>query len=383
MRLKNIIFIFSSMAQKGIIFFKNLDALRFLAFLGVYIQHTLPLPEEPAQSATFLDLIRSVFSFCYLGVPFFFTLSSFLITYRILEEYKKENRMHLIKFYLKRGLRIWPVYFLLLLICFLIIPLIYSLIKTEVPTLPSIWPFLLFWSNFYMISHGVGFIFALIPLWSISIEEQFYFFWGMVLKFFKKYIYIIIALSFIISVAFCYYYLYNMHQTRTNIKLHSLYAVTDFCTGALIATVCQDKQRIFRFLKWLPSPFYTCIYVLLIVFYLLQNYQLIHVDLVITTIINSVCYALILFDQTFNDNRMFNTGFSKSLNYLGKISYGLYIYHELIVSLMVKLFHFLPTQSSINILLLQSLITLAITILTAHLSYRYFERYFLSLKDKL
>ena len=124
------------MQQKGTIFFKNLDALRFFAFLGVYIQHTISLPEGPLRSASITDIIRSLLSFYYLGVPFFFTLSSFLITYRILDEYKKEKKVHLLKFYLKRGLRIWPIYFALLLTCFLVLPIVASVTGTAAPGQP-------------------------------------------------------------------------------------------------------------------------------------------------------------------------------------------------------------------------------------------------------
>src|SRR5437879_2476179 len=109
--------------NKGV-FFKNLDAFRFLAFSGVFISHTIPLPEGPLNASTVPDFIVSALSLFYLGVPFFFTLSSFLITYKLLDEYKQKNKIQLFRFYLKRGLRIWPIYFLLLLLCFAGLPLI-------------------------------------------------------------------------------------------------------------------------------------------------------------------------------------------------------------------------------------------------------------------
>ena len=368
---------------KGTTFFKNLDALRFFAFLGVFISHTFQITDNYANTVNVTDIIFSVLSFSYLGVPFFFTLSSFLITYRLLEEYKQNNKIRLLHFYAKRGLRIWPIYFLLLLICFFIIPFLFSLLHFTIPTLPDILPFLFFWSNFYMIDHGVNFISALIILWSVVIEEQFYIFWGLIIKYLKKYIVIIICVCLIVSVIYCYYYLSVLHGKPMNLKIHTFYAIPDFCFGGLIAFICHSKKKVFNFLKKLSTLFYGGIYFVLIVFNVLQNFEIIHFDIIVNDVFNAVCYALILFDQTFNDKRFFNAGEFKPLSYLGKISYGLYIYHLLVFSIMIKAVHYFTTIQNVYISFLQATLTLIATIITAHVSYRYFESFFLKVKDKL
>lgn len=365
------------------LFFKNLDALRFLAFLGVFIWHTLPISNTPEHTVKISDFLISAFSFSYLGVPFFFTLSSFLITYRLLEEHKVFKDIQLLKFYLKRGLRIWPIYFLLIFICFIIIPFLFAVLHLEKPTLPDIFPFIFFWANFYMINHGVNFISALVVLWSLAIEEQFYIFWGLMLKYCKQYLMLLVFILLAGSVIFCYYYLYALNKKTMNLKIHSFYALPNFCFGAFIAIACQSKKNVFTFLKRLPNLFYATTYFLLIAFYVLQNLEITHFDIVITAVFNSACYALILFDQTFNDKRIFNVGNFKVVNYLGRISYGLYIYHLLIVSFMIKAFHFFIPYQKLYTSFLHALITLLITILVSHLSYRYFESYFLKLKDRL
>ncbi len=368
---------------KEVPYFKNLDALRFFAFLGVFISHTIPLPEAKTVSATAFDFISSAFSLFYLGVPFFFTLSSFLITYKLLKEYKENNRIQLLKFYLKRGLRIWPIYFLLLLICFVCLPLFSKILNVEKSTLPDIIPFLLFYSNFYIIQHGVQFIFALIVLWSIAVEEQFYIFWGLIMKYFKKYISAILIFLLCGSIAFCYYYLYDLHQTTGDLKIHSIYAIPNFCLGATIALICENKKASFNLLKKLSPYFYLSVYFFLIVFYVTQKFNITQIDPVISNVIYSLCYALILFDQAFNGKRIFNAGNFVTLNYPGKISYGLYIYHELIVSIMMKLFKFFKPDETFAIIIFQAAITLCITIFLSHISYKYFERYFLNLKARL
>ena len=369
--------------NKGSHFFKNLDALRFMAFLGVFILHTLPVAEATIHSATAGDYIHSIFSFYYLGVPFFFSLSSFLITYKLLEEYKQNGKIRLFTFYLKRGLRIWPIYFLLLLVCFVALPLISLLLNVEQPSLPDIFPFLFFYANFYMIDHGVGFFAPLLVLWSVSIEEQFYILWGLVLKFLKKYLVPFIFFLLAGSLIFSYYYLYLNHQSLRNLKLHSLYAVPDFCIGTLIAIICHRKKGGFNFLAGLPTFTYASVYILLVGMYVIKTFRVTNLDPILTNLIFAVCYGLILFDQSFNNRRIFNAGRFFFLNYLGKISYGLYIYHELAISLMEKLFNFFKPVQPFGKTLLQAISTLALTILIAHLSYRYFEKMFLRMKEKL
>lgn len=368
--------------MSGGVFFKNLDALRFLAFLGVFTAHTLPVKDNPDGASQVSDLLVHAFSFSYLGVPFFFTLSSFLITYRLLEE-QASDRIHLVRFYLKRGLRIWPIYFLLIGICFIIIPSLFSVLGWEKPALPDIYPFIFFWSNFYMIDHGMSFISALTVLWSLAIEEQFYIFWGAMLTYCSRYLMLLICILLVASVVFCYYYLYGANNKPMNLKIHSLYALPNFCLGAFIAVVCQSKKTVFTFLKSLPNLFYASVYVLLIAYYVFQNMGVTDFDIVVTAVFNSTCYGLILFDQTFNDKRLFNAGRFKITNYLGKISYGLYIYHLLIVTAMMKAFNFFIPGQKLSTNIIHALITLAATILVSAISYRYFESYFLRLKDKL
>ena len=362
-------------------FFKNLDALRFFAFLGVFIQHTLPSPSGNPSVILSSEVWKLIFSFNYLGVPFFFTLSSFLITYRLLNEQRSTEKVNLMMFYVRRGLRIWPIYFLVLAICFLILPIMSHQFGMSAPTLPSPWSFLFFFANFYMITHGVGFLFALIPLWSISIEEQFYVIWGLMLKVFHQYIYKVIILCFLVSVSFCFYYMHSLLQSRTDLKLHTMYAVLDFCSGALIAVAGFRKDALFRFLRKLPRIFYPIVYISIIIFYVLETSAVINADLIISGIFYSICFALILFDQAFNERRIFNAGKLEVFNYLGKISYGLYIYHELSLTMTMKAFHFFSIGSKYNTLLWQSGITLLITIIIAQLSYHYFEKYFLRLKN--
>ncbi|MEO6404029.1 MAG: acyltransferase [Ferruginibacter sp.] len=354
-------------------YFKNLDAFRFFSFLSVFFGHTLMLGTP---SNLVIGFLRTFITMPFLVVPFFFTLSSFLITYRLLIEKGKNSRIDILKFYKNRILRIWPAYYLLIIICFVILPLTAYLINIPPPTLPSILPFLLFYANFYMIENGVAFTFALTILWSISIEEQFYLVWVWVLKLFsKKILPWLIILLFICSIAFSYYYLIELHKSANNLVIHSFYVLQNFCTGALMAVICFQKQKVFKFLNKLhPATLFSVYLILPVAYFFIQ-------DIVLLNIIKSLCYSFIIYDQCFNERRFFNAGKFAFLNYLGKISYGLYLYHALVFVILQKQFDFFKNQPTTWTNLFQVLTCFIFTFIVAHLSYRYIESKFLALKS--
>ncbi|MEO8772234.1 MAG: acyltransferase [Ferruginibacter sp.] len=356
------------------IYFNNLDTLRFLSFVSVFVAHTLMI------SIPALGLKGFLFSFATLDcllVPFFFTLSSFLITYRLLMEKENKGTINLLNFYKNRILRIWPAYYLLIIACFFLIPWISSLLHVQQISLPPVLPFLFFYANFYIIENGSAFTFGLLILWSISIEEQFYLVWGWFLKFIPaKWITPFIALIFAFSVAFSYYYLLVQHNPATNLAIHSIYILQNFCTGALIAFICVRKKQPLLYLQKTPAAFFLLVYVILIV----GNYYI--SDMVLRNVLKSICYSIIIYDQAFNEKRIFNAGKFPFVNYLGKISYGLYLYHAILFVILQKQFHLFnyTDQHFIWMNLFHMLIAFVATFIIAHISYRYIESKFLKLK---
>jgi peptidoglycan/LPS O-acetylase OafA/YrhL len=357
------------------IYFKNLDALRFLSFIGIFIGHTLSIPLPGNIIAEYL---LSTFTFGYLAVPFFFTLSSFLITYRLLVQKEKKGNINLRDFYRNRILRIWPVYYLLLFSCFFISPLLGSVLHFQLPTLPALAPFVFFYANFYIIQTGGYFTFALVILWSISIEEQFYLVWVWILKFVKeKLLPSFIFFLFIISIAYGYYNLHIEHKPINNLNINSLFVLQYFCMGSFIALICVKKGKTFLFLENIPRIFFFVPYILLPLTDRIFN------DPILLTFVRTICFGIVIFDQTFNSHRIINAGKFVFINYMGKISYGLYIYHAVIIVILEKLFHFSTINNMVPlwINISRSFILLIITTIIAHLSYQYIEKRFLALKS--
>ena len=144
--------------------FAGLDGLRFFAILGVLFVHS-PLVDMWAPHFRF-------FGRGFLGVDFFFVSSGFLITTLLLREEDRKGRISLRGFYWRRALRILPLFLLLVTA----VGGYYALIKRS-PGMAELWPFYyLFLSNF-LVDH----IPTLAPTWSLSVEEQYYLLWPLVL----------------------------------------------------------------------------------------------------------------------------------------------------------------------------------------------------------
>ena len=106
------------------------------------------------------------------GVTLFFVISGFLITYLLLNEQEKSQRVSIPKFYMRRILRIWPIYYLYLFI---------ALSVTALWGDSNIWYYIFFGANIPFIL-TVG-IWPIVHYWSIGVEEQFYLFWPWIVKF--------------------------------------------------------------------------------------------------------------------------------------------------------------------------------------------------------
>lgn len=150
--------------------FPALDGVRAIAILLV-IPHNLNLIAEP--TGTIAHIVVSYLDRGWIGVQLFFVLSGFLITGILLDT--REAPDYLRSFYVRRALRILPLYYALLLFVFVLLPAT-GLFPPSLPrsarTELSYW---LFFANWYAPLHpGQG---SMTHLWSLSVEEQFYLIW--------------------------------------------------------------------------------------------------------------------------------------------------------------------------------------------------------------
>ncbi|QQD15386.1 acyltransferase family protein [Sphingobacterium sp. UDSM-2020] len=168
--------------KNQIVFLPGLNGIRTIAALGVLFSHI---------NLALLDFGIDNFSlFGYTnegklkgwmlgghGVTMFFVLSGFLITYLLLKEFEKTNTIDIKKFYMRRILRIWPLYFFYVLLTLVVM---WNQINIDF----NLVYYLTFFANIPFIQeHGYM---GMLHLWSIGVEEQFYLFWPLLFVFFIR-----------------------------------------------------------------------------------------------------------------------------------------------------------------------------------------------------
>ena len=121
--------------MKSKIYFENLDGLRFLSFVAIFLHHGLFTRFEVVENSQLFQTIKVLLKPSGLGVPFFFCLSGFLITYLLLKELQDFNKIDILKFYIRRALRIWPLYYAVIIFGFFIFPFLKEYTASPYPFL--------------------------------------------------------------------------------------------------------------------------------------------------------------------------------------------------------------------------------------------------------
>jgi len=354
--------------KKHKLYFDNLDGLRFFSFLSVFFYHSFYTENLTIRNSATYDLIkRDVFGNGNLGVNFFFVLSGFLITFLLIEEKLQTGKIQIGKFYVRRILRIWPLYFLCVIFGFYGFPAIKSLFGETPNETASIISFLTFTSNFDMIRHGLPDASILGVLWSIAIEEQFYFVWPIILSLLpvkKQWI----AFSVIIASSLVFRAFnddYMMHE------VHTLSCISDMAVGGVGAWLIAMKPAFKLNIRNMGRPVILMVYTLFIaVFFfrdevLFSNYYI----RIFERLFISFVFILIILEQNYSIKSFFKLSKARTITKLGIITYGLYCLHFVGILLTVKLSGFLNLNNKPwQVFILQTIIALLATIVIAKIS---------------
>ena len=368
--------------MKNKVYFENLDGLRFIAFFLVFVQHCFAL--DLNISNNYIHALREgALSAGDVGVSFFFVLSGFLITYLILSEINLTGQINIKNFYIRRTLRIWPLYFGVLVLGFVIYPALKSLMGNYPAPANNPWYYFTFASNFDLINvmrnfYGQDFI-ALDVTWSVAIEEQFYLVWPLFFLILPKRNYHYIFWSVIIfSLLFRIYY-YDDYLIN---YLHTFSVISDMAVGGLFAYYAINNHNFIPFFEKLKKPLIITIYVLGILLVLHRN-LISEVIPPITRVLCSLFYAFIILEQNYCSKSVYKISGSKLLTNLGKISYGLYLLHPWSIQaiIVVKKFFNWNTSNYLIVILINAT-ALILTIIISYISFNYFEAYFLNMKKK-
>jgi peptidoglycan/LPS O-acetylase OafA/YrhL len=349
----------------------ELDGLRFYAFLGVFVFHSLP--SQPAfyhgLHLPLPSLWGAVVKSGASGVDLFFALSAFLITSLLLRERHETGGISLRLFYIRRILRIWPLYFLVVALG---VVLAHTMANQPLPWY-YVAGYLLFVGNWVHAVFGAPKSICS-PLWTVSIEEQFYLIWPLLMKMLERRGMIIAAIvtlllatlsrvGFVLAGASGGYLYYGSTSRCDSLAL-----------GILLALFADRLPKLkwgMRFLLlaggllgWIVSSAW-----------LIEQPGKVSMRWVVGRLLVSVASGAILYACLHSRSKLVRGGWVVRL---GKISYGLYMLHLVGILIMLRLFH--PIWGW-KVLAIKAL-GLVMTVVLGFVSYRWVESPFLRLKDR-
>jgi peptidoglycan/LPS O-acetylase OafA/YrhL len=366
----------------------ELDAVRFIAFLLVLFHHVLPDGSD-VRLSQYSPIVREIFdaiakSGSY-GLRLFFVLSAFLICELLFRERETTGTVSVRKFYIRRILRIWPLYYLGLVlgVVFIFLP------GGHVGDLRGMGWFAVFLGAWWVALHG-SIASPMNVLWSISVEEQFYLLAPCLVKFSPRRI-LYLACGLLIAIS--NFRLFAMARgTPTDMSLWSdpLICFQSFAAGILVCLALHGRLPVFGgFSRWslifaaavcwwtatfgLHSRFWGLSYPG--VWRILAGYAL------------SDLGAVLILLGFLGIRAELVPG---PVVYLGRITYGLYVFHDFAVNIVgrASIGHRLSTHISYYPLRaivsggFDLVLAFGITVGLASLSYRYFESIFLRMKRR-
>ncbi|MDG1518034.1 MAG: acyltransferase [Flavobacteriales bacterium] len=376
------------MKYQSIKYFSGLNALRFFAAFLVVLHHA---EQVKLKYGVFNLKEFSLFNNGGLAVTFFFVLSGFLITFLLLKEHAKKNTISIRKFYIRRILRIWPLYFLLVLIGTIILPLILSFIDTQFELNYSFYDVFLYYVFFTPFMVNILFGGGLLePLWSIGVEELFYIYWAPLFKKLKKHFVVIITLVILIKLSLLLFFEYSDYRNSTSHQVIKILKFEAMAIGGLFSyLIYHSKKEIGKMgIFSRPAQIVILIFILLRIGFvnkLIETapiFKQIFKTFILSDLLMMLCFVWIIINVSLNPKKIINLDL-KPLNFLGEISYGIYMYHLLVIfTVIVGLKSILNSFSPItSTLLFYSIITVGIVI-TSSLSKRFFEDPFLRFKER-
>lgn len=372
------------------VYFPNLNGVRFIAAFSVLIHHT--------EQIKYLMGLENIYGNYFiknlgkLGVGLFFVLSGFLITYLLLSEKERRGDISTKAFYIRRILRIWPLYFIIVILGFFVFPAIpifneplrdqYYFDADFFKRLPF---FLLFLPN-------LGFVFFRAPYlcsqtWSVGVEEQFYAIWPWIIKsknpvktFFK------LLSIFLVVLGLAWLYIFKISElseiTKLKIQEGTVLFFSQFRIltmviggmGAYLIFAKKEKVLTILFRKDVQLIGYSTLIFMLAAGFHVPGFNMEFYGIFFCFFILNVSQnpkSLIYLEQ-------------KIIHYFGKISYGIYIYHPAVIVACVNSIHYFFGKNistfTFNLLLYPS--AFLFTIIVCDLSFRYIETPLLKFKDK-
>jgi peptidoglycan/LPS O-acetylase OafA/YrhL len=299
-------------------YYKQLDSLRFFSVLSVMIGHWMGWDSDNFLIKTF---------HWGNGVIFFFVLSGFLITeilYNEKTEIETGNKtffQSLKTFYIKRTLRIFPIYYLLIIYLFYI----------NYKNTREIFPYLITYTSNILEAKTNNYVGEFNHFWSLAVEEQFYIIWPIfILLISKKHLLKFICGTIILSIIsrICFIIIApDKWMAASYLTNNVMFALG---IGALLAYIKNARRSLFNKISssmWL-APLVGAIYILLLYKIVRKDYVP-SINFILDELVFCILSALVI-SRAVGDGYKYVAKFileNKNFTHLGQISYGLYVYH--------------------------------------------------------
>jgi len=357
----------------------SLDGFRGLAVLMVVFFHCLVVSTGGRGIA--IELIGNLSRSGWLGVEMFFALSGFLITGILLKTVERPQYFR--NFYIRRTLRIFPLYYAVISICFGLAFLWHLAGREYAPQ------YLLYVQNFLPESAAhLGSHFRLIHFWSLAVEEQFYLFWPLVVWFTRKrpHIFMAICIAIVLQGPFVRGIAISQGIPYPRLYFWTPFRLDSLVWGALAAVslklLSEKHLNVFRI-----GTLYLGAVLLLLIFVDVKGILgwLNPVALIVGNWSMAMLSCGILLTLV-TRHSLFSKFFAFSpLRWFGKYSYGVYVYHYLFPDLNSYIRKFVLVHTgSVPLSAMAFIASFFIIGSTfALISYHGFEKHFLRLKDVL
>lgn len=361
-------------STKSKTWFKGLDALRFFAAFLVLLMHVhLGIKQAGLPLITEIPILLKGFS----AVSFFFVLSGFLITYLLFSEIEKTNTVDVKVFYLKRVFRIWPLYFLIvgfgLFFYWTVVPALGISFPIDYSKPLAVFLYVFFAANLMNSIYHVGGM--LHVTWSIAVEEQFYLFWAPLMRRFKN------QVPYLIAFVTVFFWIVN---TLNGLNFFGLSEGLQVFVntlqfhymgiGASIAYLLYFKR------KWLLGlVIFTSKRIQFLLLGSLVSFLFFYSKSTIGEAIFNLplglLFAWLILNVSVNKRSIINLD-KPVLNYLGSISYGVYMLHMPIVYALSFIAGKLPLDGLPPLVFFTAFLTLTMlsTITAAHISQKVLEQ---------
>jgi peptidoglycan/LPS O-acetylase OafA/YrhL len=357
---------------------RALDGVRGLAIGLVLLYHGFTYERFGGGIGHYIDSVRLI---GWVGVDVFFVMSGFLITGILLES--KGQPRYWRNFLIRRGLRIFPLYYAVLILILVGTLAMPELSKSGVAT---IWVNFAYITNFWIARYGENHV-PLDIAWSLAVEEQFYIVYPWVVRFCKPRTLAIVLVSAMIAAPVLRYLTFEYGaQPQLGPYVLPYTRMDALAVGALVRLAFDRPQRplIAMIARWAPL---LCAMALAVTLTwprgaVVSDVRYVVVGYSVTAIAGASLLARILIAAPTSPlRRAFEWG---PLVYLGKVSYCVYLIHLIARVVVAKaLGHvFAPGDRGLAFCTVQLVLMVALAVAGATLSYRYFERPILALKDR-